>query len=353
MYYVGTKEFASLSEAVAYASSVDGTVTSQPVGASSTDGGMLSTPDTSTDTTYDPSTTDGWNPNAGSTNEPMEETNPTPEGASSDTSTTTSPTSSTFTLFRGSELGDANPTALLGSRDAEQVTESELQSYFNEDGSAMLRTAFGSFDNYLAYMTEREGLIQSGDYNVGNWNEYTGALTEDELMILEGEDLTQHGDDANSTQEELYLQQMGEQQAAYENWLNSDANDALLSKYGVGGTLYNGDGDRYRWNGSAYVKTNKIDDSVNIGDIAKLGFAVALSVVATPALASQLSATLGTVGANAAASSIVNSASQLLLTGQIDPEGALMAGATSVLSQAAMGALRGKRSPRADRRCRR
>ena len=48
----------------------------------------------------------------------------------------------------------------------------------------MLKRAFGDFDNYLAYMTEREQLIQSGDYDVGNWDEATGSLTEDELMIL-------------------------------------------------------------------------------------------------------------------------------------------------------------------------
>ena len=251
----------------------------------------------------------------------------------------------TFTFFKGAELGDANPDFLYKRGDATQVTESELREYFNAKGSQMLKRAFGDFDNYLAYMTEREQLIQAGDYDVGNWDEYTGGLTEDELMILEGEDLTQYGDDAQSDYTELYGQQMQEQSSAYDRWVNSEANQALLAKYGVEGTMYNSDGDSFKWNGSAYVKTNKIDDSVNIGDIAKLGFAIALSVVATPAIASAIApnavaGSAAALSANAAASSIVNAATQLLTTGQIDPEGALRAAATSFLSNTAMNSLR-------------
>jgi hypothetical protein len=252
----------------------------------------------------------------------------------------------TFTFFKGSELGDANPDFLYKRGDATQVTESELREYFNAKGSQMLKQAFGDFDNYLAYMTEREGLIQAGDYDVGNWDEYTGGLTEDELMILEGEDLTQYGDDAQSDYTELYGQQMQEQSSAYDRWVNSEANQALLSKYGIDGTMYNSDGDSFKWNGSAYVKTNKIDDSVNIGEIGTLGMAIALSIVGTPAIASFLTPTGAAAGsaaamaANATASSIMSLATQLLTTGQIDPEGALRAAATSFLSDSVMKSLR-------------
>ena len=166
----------------------------------------------------------------------------------------------TFTFFEGVERGDANPNALYARGDATQVTEAELREYFNAQGSQMLKRAFGDFDNYLAYMTEREQLIQSGDYDVGNWDEYTGSLTEDELMILEGEDLTQYGDDAQSDYTELYGERMQEQSSAYDRWVNSEENQALLKKYGVGSIIYNQDGDKYEWNGSAYVKTVKVDD---------------------------------------------------------------------------------------------
>jgi hypothetical protein len=235
---------------------------------------------------------------------------------------------------------------LYARGDATQVTEAELREYFNAQGSQMLKQAFGDFDNYLAYMTEREQLIQSGDYDVGNWDEYTGSLTEDELMILEGEDITQYGDDAQSDYTELYGERMQEQSSAYDRWVNSEANQALLSKYGVDGTMYNSDGDTFKWNGSAYVKTNKIDDSVNIGEIATLGMAIALSAVGTPAIASFLTPTGAAAGsaaamaANATASSIMSLATQLLTTGQIDPEGALRAAATSFLSDSVMKSLR-------------
>ena len=109
----------------------------------------------------------------------------------------------------------------------------------------MLRQAFGDFVNYLAYMTERGQLIQSGDYDVGNWNEATGSLTEDELMILEGEDLTQYSDSDQDAYTEAYGERMQEQSAAYDNWVNSEANQALLAKYGVTSTIYNNDGDKY------------------------------------------------------------------------------------------------------------
>ena len=252
----------------------------------------------------------------------------------------------TFTFFRGDEMGDANPAALYNRADSVEFTQDQLEEYFNEEGSGMLRQAFGSFSNYLGYMTEREQLIQSGDYDVGDWPDYQGGLTDDELMLLEGEDLTQFGDDASSTLPELEQRRLSEQSSAYDRWVNSEANQALLRKYGVDGTMYNSDGDSFKWNGSAYVKTNKIDDSVNIGEIATLGMAIALSVVGTPALAAQLTPAGAAAGssaamaANATASSIMSAATQLLTTGQIDPEGALRAAATSFLSDSVMKSLR-------------
>jgi DNA repair exonuclease SbcCD ATPase subunit len=243
-------------------------------------------------------------------------------------------------------MGDANPAALYNRADSVEFTQDQLEEYFNEEGSGMLRQAFGSFSNYLGYMTEREQLIQSGDYDVGDWPDYQGGLTDDQLMLLEGEDLTQFGDDATADQTELEKRRLLEQSSAYDRWINSEANQALLRKYGVDGTMYNSDGDSFKWNGSAYVKTNKIDDSVNIGEIATLGMAIALSIVGTPAIAAELTplgaaaGSAAAMSANATASSIMSLATQLLTTGQIDPEGALRAAATSFLSDSVMKSLR-------------
>ena len=172
-------------------------------------------------------------------------------------------------------MGDANPAALYNRADSVEFTQDQLEEYFNEEGSGVLRQAFGSFDNYLGYMTEREQLIQSGDYDVGDWPDYQGGLTDDELMILEGEDLTQFGDDAIADQTELEKRRLLEQSSAYDRWINSEANQALLSKYGVNSTFYNSDGDRYEWNGSAYVKTVK-QQQMGVGDYVKAGIVAAM-----------------------------------------------------------------------------
>jgi len=323
MYYVGSKSYSTLSEAVAAAQATNGTVTSQPVTDTTTDGGMLSgTSTTSTDTTFDPSATDGFDPNAESTNEAPTTTNPTPEGAVAETSTAPQ----TFTFFEGAERGGASPDSLYGSRDATQMTEAELRTYFEGDTVNRLPEVFGSFDNYLAYMTEREQLIQAGDYDVGSWDEYTGSLTEDDLMILEGEDLTMYGDDANMTYEELYASRTQNQKAAYENWVNSDANQALMQKYGVTDVVYSGTGDKFRWNGSAYVKTVN-EDHAGLTEYVKMAMVTALGVATGGALAG---AGLGTTTSAALSQAIT----QAVTTGSIDVEAILTSAATAGLSNA-------------------
>ena len=252
----------------------------------------------------------------------------------------------TFTFFKGDETGDANPAALYDRGESTQLTQAELQEYFSDKGSGMLREAFGTFNNYLAYMTEREQLIQSGDYDVGNWDEYTGALTEDELLLLEGEDLTQYGDDAASDMPELEQRRLLEQSSAYDRWVNSEANQALLEKYGVGSTIYNQDGDKYEWNGSAYVKTVK-QEQMGVGDYVKAGILAAMNYFGAGALnefftAETLTLASGQVVpgpamsatlASGTTSGILSAATQYAATGEVDfgdaLESALSAGLTT------------------------
>ena len=244
----------------------------------------------------------------------------------------------TFTFFKGVELGDANPDFLYKRGEATQVTEAELREYFNAQGSGMLKRAFGDFDNYLAYMTEREQLIQSGDYDVGNWDEATGGLTEDQLMILEGEDLTQYSDSDQDAYTEAYGERMQEQSAAYDNWVNSEANQALLAKYGVGSTIYNNDGDKYEWNGSAYVKTVK-QDQAGLVDYVKMGIVTAIGIMSGGAIAPALSGgaaagTAASVGGQIGASVLSNAITQAITTGSIDPDQLLQTAATAGFGQA-------------------
>jgi hypothetical protein len=348
-YYVGTKEFPSVYAAVRYLAQnpQEGVeITSEPVEskpAPATKEGMLTGTD-SDPTKRQPGETDSIDPNAEA---PVPTTAPdeysevelpppsAPEEAEAPPPTPPPPPPpsepegvTTFTFFEGVELGDANPDFLYKRGDATQVTKVELREYFNAQGSGMLKRAFGDFDNYLAYMTEREQLIESGDYDVGNWDEYTGSLTEDELMILEGEDLTQYSDSDQDAYTEAYGQQMQEQSSAYDRWVNSEANQALLAKYGVGSTIYNNDGDKYEWNGSAYVKTVK-QDQAGLVDYVKMGIVTAMSIM-TGGAVSAVAPSLGTVGSSVVSNAII----QGITTGSIDPDELLQTAATAGFSQA-------------------
>ena len=154
----------------------------------------------------------------------------------------------TFTLIEGREKGDRDFQNYLYGQEGEprQVTVNELRDYFESDDVNRLREMFGTFDNYLAYMTEREQLLQSGDLTIGNWSEADAGLTEDQEMILEGDaDLTIDPSDPGQNLENLIGQQRGARVAGYQNWLNSEANQALLQKYGVQSTVYSESGDKF------------------------------------------------------------------------------------------------------------
>jgi len=253
----------------------------------------------------------------------------------------------TFTFFKGAEEGKGNPNYLFEQRGRnDKATVEDLEEYFNAKKSNRLRESFGDFDNYLAYMTEREQLIQSGDYDVGNWAEADAGFNEDQQMIFEGDaDLTIDPSDPGQNLQNLRKQQTGAQSGAYENWVNSEANQALLEKYGVSDTVYSETGDKFRWNGSAYVKTQD-EDKVSMGDYAKMAMGVAVGAYAGPALGNALTGAgtttaagtaAGTTAATTTAGSFVQGAvnkaigsaiSQGIATGSVDAQQLAVAGIT-------------------------
>ena len=242
----------------------------------------------------------------------------------------TATTPQTFTFVEGREKGDGDFQNYLYGQTGEvqQVTVDELRDYFESDDVNRLREMFGTFDNYLAYMTEREQLIQSGDYDTGNWSEADAGFTEDQEMILEGDaDLTIDPSDPGQNLENLRRQQTSTQQGAYNNWLNSEANQALLQKYGVQSTVYSGSGDKFQWNGSAYVKVEEVSNP-GVTDFAKSGILAAMTYYMGAGLTDFLSSsTLTTASgqtiagpglssslATGASSGIANAAMQLVAT---------------------------------------
>ena len=242
-------------------------------------------------------------------NETVSESLPTEE--------TDTPEQQTFTFVEGIETGSGSQDYLYGQEgEVQQLTIDQLRDYYEGDNVNRLQEQFGSFDNYLAYMTEREQLIQSGDYSVGNWSEADAGFTEDQEMILEGDaDLTIDPSDPTQNLENIRRQQTGAQSGAYQNWLNSDVNQQLMQRYGIGGDIYSDSGDRFRWNGSAYVKVE--DASTGVGQYALAGMAALAGMYAAPAF----SGALGGGSLGGAAGGVASSAvSQLIATGSVDPE---------------------------------
>lgn len=257
--------------------------------------------------------------------------------------------SQTFTFFEGRETGDASPEYLYSQQgESQQITQEDLRNQFGAEGSGMLRQAFGDFDNYLAYMTEREQLIQSGDYDVGNWADqgYRGAgFTQDQEMLLEGEDLTVDPSDSMQDPTNLAGQLNSARQGAYNNWATSSVNQALLEKYGVGTKLHNQDGDTFRFNGSSFVKTEKVasQDARNIlqagimaAATAGLGSAIggalgagtaAGGAAGTAAGGATVGGFVGSAASNVLASAIVQGA----VNGEVDPRSLVTAGLTGGL----------------------
>ena len=326
-YYVGTQQFPSVYAAVRYLSQNPQpgmTITSAPVApagmmtSGATKGGTMyagGTPNFDERTGQTTGTTKG-----GPTKQAPIVTTPAPAPAP------TPEPEMTFTFVEGKERGNAAQNYLYGQEgEVQQLTVDELRDYFESDKVNRLPEVFGTFDNYLAYMTEREQLIQSGDYDVGNWSEADTGFTQDQEMLLAGEDLTIDPSDPMQDPTQLARMQTQTQAAAYRNWINSEANQALLQKYGVAPTVYSNSGDKFQWNGSAYVKTVN-EDHAGLADFVKMGITTAIGIMSGQALAPLL----GGVGSAVTSSAI----SQAVSTGSIDPKQLLTSAATAGITQA-------------------
>lgn len=142
---------------------------------------------------------------------------------------------------------------------SKKLTKDQLKAQFNAKDNGQLRAAFGDFDNYLAYMDERQNFIDVGLLKADWWN--TGVA----LIDLESVDRELAMDD-RALEKAMIDRGVDLATGAY-----NDQAAILLSLYtkytGVeGNSWYNKDGDRFEWNGTSYVKTNKIDDSFNVND---------------------------------------------------------------------------------------
>ena len=249
----------------------------------------------------------------------------------------------TYTFYAGDEKIDgvsghnylANQTGLV-----EGATVDDLRSYW--DDALELQDQFGGdFNNYLAYMDEREALIQSGEYSVGEYGQIveTSAVQNVDGTMIEPSDIqnlsrndfiAKYGLDPS----EVNLTKIDTTNArgvGFNNWAKSDAVVALNEKYGIDQLRTTDKGREYQWNGSAYVKT-KDYDNVDFGTIAKGVAGATLAGMTGAGLAPVLGGALGVSSASGigALKGALGATVGGALNGDIDPKsvavGALMGG---------------------------
>jgi hypothetical protein len=202
---------------------------------------------------------------------------------------------------------------------SKQVTAEELEQMYNADDNARLRESFGSFDNYFAYMNERQDLIDSGEYKADWWN--TGQpLVDVEGLGREG------GQDDRAL--EMDIMQEGARQGEIGYNEQADVFNSLYEKYtGESTTKYLDNGAKYEWNGSSFVMTQEAFGP-HIGSM--VGNAIP-GIVLSAGLAGPLGGMLGNATGSTAlgkglAAGVANAGGQYVATGSVDPASALAAG---------------------------
>ena len=269
----------------------------------------------------------------------------------------------TYNVIRHNESDTQEAESIWG---ASQIDESQAPDYGGtatvEDlqktyqGSTTLQQTFGSFENYLGYMTEANEMLGQQDW----WNAEGVDKRSQSEVLREGEDLA-----VSTTQpvNDFRQSNYNARQSQYQQWLMSDENQALMEKYGIAPRITNEKGDKFHWTGSGYVRTYKESRSQG-ADIAKaimvgiasygvgqlasglmLGTAGGTAAGATGAttagatagatgssLASSIGGALGLAPGtvSAATGAMVGSATgQYIMTGSIDPKKVLISGITA------------------------
>ena len=186
------------------------------------------------------------------------------------------------------ETGDASN--LYWGNVSTQLTMAELKEQFNAKDNGQLRKAFGSFDNYMAYMNERQDLIDAGELKADWWDTEQALIDVSSLDREAGMDDRKFEESIRDRAVELATQ-------AYEQ--QSPVLNALFEKYTgtEGGVWRNTDGDKFEWNGTSFVKTKKIDDSLNVNtlilSLAAAGMAAAVAAPLASKIGASMSASLG------------------------------------------------------------
>ena len=207
-------------------------------------------------------------------------------------------TKDTYTVITSNAKGDAS-SPFGGTAESNQtaqlveMTEQELRQEFEDSGQ--LQQQFGSFDNYMGYINDSQEWVQSADWMLANPDYRPSDI---ESAVIEGEDLAFRPGEKEEVTEKISQDISNARQSGYQQWMNEGA--AILQKWGIQDTIYNDDGDQFKWTGSGYQKTIKVDDHASFSDYLKVALETAVVSALTGAAVSTIGSALqGTAVGNA------------------------------------------------------
>ncbi len=237
----------------------------------------------------------------------------------------------TYTVITSNAKGDAS-SPFGGSAESNQtaqlveMTEQELRQEFEDSGQ--LQQQFGSFDNYMGYINDSQEWVQSADWMLANPDYRPSDI---ESAVIQGEDRGYAPGQKEEVQQNISADRVNARQSGYQQWMNEGA--SILQKWGIQDTIYNEDGDQFKWTGSGYQKTVKVDDHAGVADYVK-GALVSISaslvtggVLSGPLTAAFQGAGMSSAVATAASQAITTMASQAIATGDVDVKSALISAA--------------------------
>jgi hypothetical protein len=217
---------------------------------------------------------------------------------------------------------------------AERLTGQEIVDRF--ENNYEINEAFGSVENFVNYLGEFTDLVEANP-ELQFWN--AEADIPQALINQATEDYSDGGSLRQSAQASVERLKDEAREDAFNKLYSNPEYSSLLSEYGIPVSLQNKDGDGRVFIGGGYNETSEVDDQMSAGDYLKTAAAVGAGFLVGPAIASALAPALGATGAAAAAGGIVNSATQLALTGGLDMEQALLSAATAGVGQELTSAL--------------
>lgn len=206
-------------------------------------------------------------------------------------------------------------------------TEAEIKSAFNASEGMTTLSSQVSWDNYWGYLQERQGLIETGELGTGLDAWATGGQARFDFLDANG-GLRKMGGLKDGGAKALSQIRGDRYRQEYLDLINGDTQTALMEKWGIPTQHQTNDGSLYRFNGSSFTKVYESEGTDLIKTVAQVGAGVAIGAALGPAIGGVLGG--GKAGAVGAAG-LSNAATQLALTGEIDP--------MSVVSSAVVGGL--------------